>query len=265
VIGSEMNLVALTRVSTKGQVDRWGLPAQRKAIRQRVKRDGHRIVAWLSDDGITGTLDETGRPGLFEALKMVRDGKADGIIIAEIGRFARELTVQEAVLAKVWALGGIVVTADGGEVQEDDPDDPMRTFIRQVMGAVMQLERGMITKRMRNGRKAKAEAGGYAGYGSPAFGQRAIDGELVTDEQEAGTATMIRELAGQGWSVRKITAHLNDQEIPSKRGGAWHPMTVSRVLQRAQESLRRFSLSELAPSLVSRTGSGGSGLPTRGR
>ncbi|MGV2389300.1 MAG UNVERIFIED_CONTAM: hypothetical protein LVR29_16775 [Microcystis novacekii LVE1205-3] len=34
-------------------------------------------------------------------------------------------------------------------------------------------------ERLEQGRQAKASNGGYAGYGSPAFGQRSIDGELV--------------------------------------------------------------------------------------
>ena len=33
----------------------------------------------------------------------------------------------------------------------DDPDDPMLTFVRQVMGASAQLERGMIRARMQGG------------------------------------------------------------------------------------------------------------------
>jgi DNA invertase Pin-like site-specific DNA recombinase len=175
-----MKLIALTRVSTRGQVDRWGLPAQRKAIREATARDGHRIVEWLSDDGITGTLDETGRPGLFAALRAIRDQRADGIIVAELGRFARELHIQEAVLGKVWTMGGRVFTADHGEVLQDDPEDPMRTFVRQVMGAVMQLDRSMIVRRMRKGRDAKREAGGYSD-GAPRFGHRAEGGELVPD------------------------------------------------------------------------------------
>jgi DNA invertase Pin-like site-specific DNA recombinase len=97
---------------------------------------------------------------------------------------------------------------------------------------VAQLDRALVAKRMRNGRKAKAEAGGYAGYGSPAFGQRSDGGELVTDEREAAVTTRMRELRGQGLSFQQVADQLNAEGLTSKRGGAWHGMTVSRVLAR---------------------------------
>ena len=59
----------------------------------------------------------------------------------------------------------------------DDPDDPSRTLIRQVLGAVSQYERSMIALRLRSGRRRNASQGGYA-YGAPPFGFKAEDGEV---------------------------------------------------------------------------------------
>jgi len=69
------------------------------------------------------------------APKSVRDGEADGILIPSLNRLARLLTVQEAILAQVWKLGGRVFAADTGEITPDDPDDPMRTAMRQMADA----------------------------------------------------------------------------------------------------------------------------------
>ena len=63
---------------------------------------------------------------------MIGDGQADGLIVGEMARLARELYIQEAVLAMVWDMGGAVFCADTGEVMQDDPDDPMRTAMRQM-------------------------------------------------------------------------------------------------------------------------------------
>jgi hypothetical protein len=43
-----------------------------------------------------------------------------------------------------------------------------------------------VWERLERARTAKAAQGGYAGYGSPAFGQQSIDGELIenSDEQQ---------------------------------------------------------------------------------
>lgn len=227
-----MKLTGYLRVSTTGQVDKYGLPAQETDIRAYAKAHGHRLVKIETDGGLTGTLTDDERPALLAALKSIRDGQSDGILIPSLNRLARLLTVQEAILAKVWQLGGKVFAADTGEITPDDPDDPMRTAMRQMAGVFAQLDRAMLVKRMRNGRAEKAKRGGYAGYGSPAFGQRAQEGALVANEAEQAIIACIAEWHADGASVRAIAAELNAQGLKSKRGTQWHPETVARVIRR---------------------------------
>ena len=70
--------------------------------------------------------------------------------------------MQEAILAEVWRSGGRLHASGHGEVLEDDPDDAMRSAMRQMAGVFAQLDRALTVKRMRDGRKAKAAAGGKA-------------------------------------------------------------------------------------------------------
>lgn len=60
-----------------------------------------------------------------------------------------------------------MTTCDLGEVRRDEPDDPMRTAIRQVMGTFAQLDRALLVKRLRDGGAAKARAGGHAVADTP--------------------------------------------------------------------------------------------------
>jgi hypothetical protein len=62
--------------------------------------------------------------------------------LVRLVRLARTLVVQEAVLGHVWKHTGRVFAVDVGEVLQDDPDDPMRTAIREIMGVFAQRERG---------------------------------------------------------------------------------------------------------------------------
>jgi DNA invertase Pin-like site-specific DNA recombinase len=229
----KLRLIGYRRVSTAGQVDRYGLPAQETDLRAYTRSSGHKLIRFETDGAKPGSLPPDERPGLLAALKAIERGEADGLLIpGDLDRLARELIVQEAILSRVWKSAGVVHATTRGEILADDPDDPMRTAIRQFMGVVAQLDRALVAKRMRNGRKAKAAAGGYAGYGSPAFGQRSVDGELVTEEAEAAVITRMHELRGAGLSYRLIAATLNEEGLKSKRGGDWHPQTVSRVLGR---------------------------------
>lgn len=77
-------------------------------------------------------------------------------------------------MAEVRRLGGEVETCAAGEAGylADEPDDPSRRMIRQVLGAVAEYEWSMIALRLRAGRRAKHLRGGYA-YGAPRYGTRA--------------------------------------------------------------------------------------------
>jgi DNA invertase Pin-like site-specific DNA recombinase len=228
-----LDLIGYRRVSTTGQVDRYGLAAQETDLRAYAHSTGHRLIRIETDGAKPGSLPPDERPGLLAALKAVEKDEADGLLVpGDLDRLARELIVQEAILARVWKAGGVVHATTRGEILADDPDDPMRTAIRQFMGVVAQLDRALTAKRMRNGRKAKAAAGGYAGYGSPAFGQHSVDGELAASEREAAIIARMRELRAAGRSYRLIADQLNIEGLKPKRGGTWHAMTVSRVLGR---------------------------------
>lgn len=247
-----LRLVLVRRVSTAGQaVDGYGLDAQEKDCRKWAKastaaglpvRIVHMVTDGDSKGGKSGTslLDE--RQGLMEAVQWIAEDRADGILAPNLDRLARELTVQEAVLSYVWALGGRAFTADHGEHLEDDASDPMRTAMRQMRGVFHQLDRGLIIKRLTEGRAAKGDKGGYA-YGAPRFGQRTEDGELTADERENAVAEQMEKWREEEQlSIRAICARANAEGLLSKRGGKWHPTTVARLLSpEAREKARQQS------------------------
>ena len=235
-----LRLVAYLRVSTAGQVDRYGLPVQEADARDWAKRNNARIVKVCTDAAVSGTVDALDRDGLTCALTEIEHGRADGIIAASLSRIARNSTVQEAALALVWRAGGRVFTVDSGEILADDPDDPIRTLVRQIMGAIYQFDRATIAVRMRKGRKAKAEAGRYAG-GAPAYGQRpTLDHELEDDPAEQAVIARMRDWRAAGDSYATIADRLNTEQTPTKRGkGRWQPATVARVLDPAARQAAR--------------------------
>lgn len=226
----KLRVLAYLRVSTVGQVkDGLGLPTQDRLVRAWCKAEGHKLVRVVSENGRRGTISDEDRPGLFDALSALRSGEADAIVVTSLDRLARLLTVQEAVLAKAWAFGGQVFAVDGGEVLRDDPEDPMRTAMRQMAGVFAELDRKLIIKRLRNGRATKAAAGGYAG-GRPPFGFRADNGALVADEGEQAVIAEARRLRGEGLSYREVAGALNVAGQRTKDGAEWGPVQVRRAV-----------------------------------
>jgi DNA invertase Pin-like site-specific DNA recombinase len=231
-----MRLVAYLRVSTTGQLDGYGLDVQRKHIRTWAKTHGHRIVGEYSDV-VTGKADAPDRPGLLEALQELRKPpSADGMVVGKLDRLARQLTTQEAILGLVWREGGKVFTAEDGEILKDDPDDPMRTAIRQVQGVFAELDRKTVVKRLRDGRKAKAESGRHA-VGAYPFGTQGVgkgrerDAGEHTEEQAA--IERIVQLRTAGESYRAIASTLDAEGLKPRRAAAWQPTAVRNVALRA--------------------------------
>ncbi len=87
-------------------------------------------------------------------------------------------------------------------------------------------------QRLEEGRKAKAAQGGYAGYGSPAFGLCSINGELVEDPREQQVIELIRRHHKSGKSLQQIANWLNEKGYKTKRGQQWRRISVKRVLDR---------------------------------
>ncbi len=240
-----MNLLAYTRVSSDGQLDGFGIDTQERAIASWTKAHGHRIIRKVSDVGVSGATDAVDRPGLSAALEALDTREAHGLVIARLDRLARALTVQEAALAFIWRIGAEVFTADAGQVLRDDPDDPMRTALRQVVGVFAELDRRMVVKRLRDGRAAKSATGrkavgsypyGYAGSGKG----RARDSALHPAEQEA--VRVILEARALGRSYRQIASELDGNGYLPRRAGSWSAMSVRSVV------IRAASLADANPS-----------------
>lgn len=228
-----MNAVGYLRVSTEGQADAFGLDVQRQTVEDYCAKHDLQLVAVFHDE-TSGTNGLEHRIGLAQALGMIPD-PAEILVIPRLDRLARDLVMSEQLLREVWDTGGTVVSCAEGEGNlKDDPDDPSRALIRQVLGAVAAYERSMIVLRMKRGRLAKKARGGYAS-GAPPYGYRADGhGNLVPEPAQQEGLAIIKAMHGEGASYRQIAAELNRREVPTKRGkvGSWFPSTVSAAINR---------------------------------
>jgi DNA invertase Pin-like site-specific DNA recombinase len=229
-----MRVVAYLRVSTDRQAEKGlGLDVQRRAIAAWAREHGYKIMGWYTDAGVSGSNELDCREALPDAVGELADGRADGFVVYRLDRLARDLILQETLLRELGAVGAVFSTMPAEQaVIGDDPEDPARRLIRQVLGAVAEYERSLIMLRLRNGRRRKYELGGYA-YGSPPLGVRSDGGVLVSVPGEAAAVARILELRQGGATVREIIETLTAEGVPTKRGGRWQQTTVRRVLARA--------------------------------
>lgn len=228
-----MRLGIYTRVSTDTQTRGESLHDQRHDGTEWAARAGHDVVAVYTDPGRSGTLPAMERPGLLDALDAVASGTMDGLVVRDLDRLARALTVQEAVLAQVWSRPGTEVFeyAAGRAVLRDDPDDPMRTALRQMQGVFFQLDRAMTIKKLRDARTNKTRKGMHANGPAP-YGWVSVDGELHPIPGEQATLDALRALHAEGLNQTEIANVLNASGHRTREGAPWSQPIVSRVIRR---------------------------------
>lgn len=98
-----------------------------------------------------------------------------------------------------------------------------------------------VSQRLNQGRQAKAAQGGYAGYGSPPFGQASCRGELVENSREKQIIEFIRRHHKSGKSLQQIADWLNQNGYETKRGNRWQRISIKRVLDRLYGKTSRIS------------------------
>lgn len=231
-----MKVTAYLRVSTDKQADEGaGLDVQRDAIKKWARAEGHRVVSWHSDEGVSGSNGLESRRALTAALADLNEGTARGLVVYRLDRLARDLVLQEQLLAELKRMSVDVFTTSAGEAAylQDDPKDPSRALIRQILGAVNQYERSMIRLRLEAGIARKREQGGYAG-GKPPYGYQAVGKELIPEPAEQDTLTRMRALHDEGKSGRQIAEQLTHEGRPARGGGEWRDASVSRILKRSR-------------------------------
>jgi DNA invertase Pin-like site-specific DNA recombinase len=214
-----LRAAAYARVSVSNGSD--SIPAQLEHCSAYATSKGFEIVAEFSDDGISGAKGDDERDGLAAAIAAIEDGQAEVIIAHRADRYARALHVQEAVYAAAWRAGARVFEVIGGEILEDDPDDPYRTAMRQMAGVFAQLERGLIRARMQGGRRRARAAGRHIGGHRP-YGY-AIDasGNLTPLQSEQVVIARIRALRDGGAGIRAIGREVG-----------LHPEKIRRILRK---------------------------------
>jgi DNA invertase Pin-like site-specific DNA recombinase len=210
------------------------------------------------DEGVSGKVQD--RVGLGQAIRALRRG--DVLVVARLDRLARDLITQELLLRELWAKGVTVESCQGGEnaYLAQGSDDPSRTMVRQILGAVAEYERAIITLRTQAGKLAKQRNGGYAG-GQPPYGYKGGMGVLTEVPSEQATLELMRLFETHGFDYATIAVNLNLQGHVRRNGMPWNRTMVRQVLQRGtpagavgqdsgREVAREVGDEEVAPGVL---------------
>lgn len=217
--------VALLRVSTDEQT--LGMEAQRIAITAWADRQGVAVAHWCEDVGVSGGAELEKRPGLLEALRVVREVGARFLIAHKADRITRDVYVSELVKRELRAVGATVALVEG-----ICGDDPFSEMAATVMDAAARLERRMIAARTRAALAVKKANGEKTGGDVPFGFQLRQDGiHLEIHPVEHPVLIRILDLRRKGLGGRRIAAALTAEGFPP-RGAAWNPGNLQTMADR---------------------------------
>lgn len=223
---------AYLRVSTSGQAERDTIATQREVVRDWCVENGVTLSGVFTDDGISGAEGLDRRVGLASALDEMRSG--DTLVVYRLDRLARDLLLQETLLGTIWRKGAAIVSCSPAEAEHlaDDPADPSRRLVRQIMGAVAEYERGMIRARTLAGRRRRQAMGGWVGGPVP-YGFQPVDGVLVEKLGEIELLEEMHRLELAGATYQQLADWMTDQT-----GEPWLRMRCHRVLARYRREIK---------------------------
>ena len=219
------------RVSTDEQVNGYGLDVQRTRCEAMAIAKGWDVAAVYSDEGLSGTLDASKRPGLTALLDAACSGEVQAVVVLSLDRLARKTLL---VLDLVGKLDGCAVELVS--VKENlDTSTPSGRFTLTMFAAIGQLERDTIVARTTDGRNARGRIDGERGGSVPLGYRRERDDKgksagVVVIDADAETVRAIFAQRTAGASMRTIAATLNDNGIPARKGGKWYASAIKEVL-----------------------------------
>jgi site-specific DNA recombinase len=235
--------VLYVRVSTTDQGERYSLPSQLKALREKAAREGYTVREdWIFTDMHTGKV--VARPGFDRLNALVRTGAVPAVYIYSVDRFARR-TEDALRLAREYKHHGAKLDF----VEAPYEDTPTGRFTFTQLAAFSELWGEKILADSARGRKEKLRSGklthGSTKYGYIYIPKNVANGaRLEIDPAMSSVAGITKQQVVEdvfrwrrgGLSMYGIAKRLNGMGILSagwngKPGGLWSGTTVRQLLR----------------------------------
>lgn len=230
----QIRAVGYVRVSTEQQAQEGvSIDAQKARITANCVALDIKLVTILADEGESAKSLE--RPGLQAALKMLKQGKADALMVVKLDRLTRSVKDLGVLCethfgdGKPWSLLSVSDAIDTRSASGK--------LILNVLTSVAQWEREAIADRVREAMqhmKAQGVFLGAAPYGWKYIDELDAQGrkKLVEAADEQAGIKRICELYETDMYVWQICEQLDAERVPC-RGAHWNRRTIYRVLARA--------------------------------
>jgi site-specific DNA recombinase len=218
--------VAYVRVSTEKQADKGvSLEAQQAKITAYAQLYDLELVDIVVDAGASAkSLDRT---GLGICLAMLREGRADALLVVKLDRLTRSVKDLGELVDRYFAPGKAALLSVSEQI---DTRTAAGRLVLNVLASVSQWERETIGERTSAAMQHKASKGEYTGGDAPR-GKRLVDGHLEAFHEEQQILDDARRLRGTGLSLRAVARELHQLGHRSRAGRPFAAIQVARMLE----------------------------------
>ena len=222
--------VGYIRVSTENQAseERFGIEAQKEAIKEYASANGYRIHQWFVDK-ISGVKEDRPEWNKILMAEDVVNPPFEAVIVFKSDRVARDIKLYFYYLFKLEQKNVKLLSV------EEQFDGELANVYRALILFCAEQERKNIALRTSHGRKIKASCGGYAGGKAP-FGYYASQGRLLIDKFEEPVVQYIFELdatpneKGYATSLREIARLCTAKGYRQRNGKEFTVGTINQII-----------------------------------
>ena len=229
-----MRIILYARVSTVDQSDNGvSLEAQQAKLESYASLYDLTVAKTIVDAG--ESAKSLNRPGLQQALELLRTGNADGLAVVKLDRLTRSISDWQSLIDDYFGeRAGKQLFSVSDSI---DTRTAAGRLVLNVLLSVAQWEREAVGERTREALRHKIRNGERCG--KVRFGyDLADDGKtLIANPTEQRAIALMLDLREAGHTLRQIAATLTERGIPTKEGAtAWTHTAVARILGRERKA-----------------------------
>ncbi len=223
-----LRVVSYARVSTGAQAQSGlGVDAQHQAVEREARQRGWRVVEYITDNAISGTIPTRRRPKLSRALDRLARGELDVLAVARSDRLARStielLQLHERAQTEGWTLAAL-----DAPVELTNPSGVLYIGVRALFS---EFEARMASARTCEALEIARSRGVRLGRPS---------------RQSEAAKTLAAQLRAEGRSYGQIAAALTETGITTPTGNTeWKRSSVQSLLRTIELDRQAQALADL--------------------
>ena len=223
--------IAYIRVSSKRQVDEGvSMEAQKRRILEYARFKGLNLVDddIIIEEGVSGGIPIWERPRGRLLKQKLSTGQYANLISMKIDRMFRMTTDMLNTIDEL-ADAGIAIHIVDMNGEALDTSTSMGRFFLTVMGAMAEMERGLISERTQEGMNQLKST--HQKFTQSLYGWNVKeDGSLYPNWNEQDVIDYVHwQIDVNGMSASAVARNLNKLNIKGKRGGKWYSSGLIRV------------------------------------